>query len=64
MVFGKFSKFFFVYHRDKLAKSCKNKKVPPSARAAGTLPLREAALALVAAGGTTLEEANRVTFVA
>ena len=35
-----------------------------AARAAGTLPLREAALRLVAAGETTLEEANRVTFVA
>jgi general secretion pathway protein E len=31
---------------------------------AGTIPLREAALALVNAGGTTLEEINRVTFVA
>jgi general secretion pathway protein E len=35
-----------------------------AARAAGTVPLREAALALVQAGVTTLEEVNRVTFVA
>jgi general secretion pathway protein E len=35
-----------------------------AARAAGTVPLREAALALVNAGETTLEEINRVTFVA
>jgi general secretion pathway protein E len=35
-----------------------------AARAAGTIPLREAALALVNAGETTLEEINRVTFVA
>jgi general secretion pathway protein E len=40
------------------------RRLREAARAAGTLPLREAALALVAAGGTTLEEANRVTFVA
>jgi general secretion pathway protein E len=35
-----------------------------AARAAGTVPLREAALALVKNGATTLEEINRVTFVA
>ena len=35
-----------------------------AARAAGTIPLREAALALVNSGETTLEEINRVTFVA
>ena len=35
-----------------------------AARAAGSIPLREAALALVDAGETTLEEINRVTFVA
>jgi general secretion pathway protein E len=40
------------------------RQLKEAARAAGTLPLREAALALVAAGETTLEEANRVTFVA
>jgi general secretion pathway protein E len=34
------------------------------ARAAGTVPLRQAALALVKNGATTLEEINRVTFVA
>ncbi|TAK84924.1 MAG: type II/IV secretion system protein [Betaproteobacteria bacterium] len=35
-----------------------------AARAAGTVPLREAAMRLVQAGETTLEEINRVTFVA
>ncbi len=35
-----------------------------AARAAGSIPLRETALALVNAGETTLEEINRVTFVA
>jgi general secretion pathway protein E len=35
-----------------------------AARAAGTVPLRETALALVKDGITTLEEINRVTFVA
>jgi general secretion pathway protein E len=40
------------------------RRLKETARAAGTLPLREAALALVAAGQTTLEEANRVTIVA
>jgi general secretion pathway protein E len=40
------------------------RRLREAARAAGTLPLREAALQLVAAGETTLEEANRVTFVA
>jgi len=35
-----------------------------AARAAGSVPLRDAALALVDAGETTLEEINRVTFVA
>jgi general secretion pathway protein E len=34
-----------------------------AARASGTRFLRESALALVAAGKTTLEEINRVTFV-
>ena len=40
------------------------RKLKDAARAAGTIPLREAALALVEAGETTLEEINRVTFVA
>jgi general secretion pathway protein E len=40
------------------------RRLKEAARAAGTVPLREAALALVRAGETTLEEANRVTFVA
>ena len=40
------------------------RRLRDAARAAGTVPLRQAALALVASGQTTLEEANRVTFVA
>jgi len=40
------------------------RKLKEAARAAGTVPLREAATALVQAGETTLEEINRVTFVA
>jgi general secretion pathway protein E len=40
------------------------RKLKAAAAAAGTIPLREAALALVQAGETTLEEINRVTFVA
>jgi general secretion pathway protein E len=40
------------------------RKLKDAARAAGTVPLREAATALVQAGETTLEEINRVTFVA
>jgi general secretion pathway protein E len=40
------------------------RRLKEAARAAGTVPLREAALHLVASGETTLEEANRVTFVA
>jgi general secretion pathway protein E len=40
------------------------RQLKEAARAAGTVPLREAALALVQAGETTLEEINRVTFVA
>jgi general secretion pathway protein E len=40
------------------------RKLKEAARAAGTLPLREAAQQLVNAGETTLEEINRVTFVA
>ena len=40
------------------------RKLKEAARAAGTVPLRDAALALVEAGETTLEEINRVTFVA
>jgi general secretion pathway protein E len=39
------------------------RKLKEAARAAGTVPLREAALALVDAGDTTLEEINRVTFI-
>jgi general secretion pathway protein E len=40
------------------------RKLKEVARAAGTVPLREAALRLVDAGETTLEEIDRVTFVA
>jgi len=40
------------------------RKLKEAARAAGTVALREAALQLVNAGETTLEEINRVTFVA
>jgi general secretion pathway protein E len=40
------------------------RKLKEAARAAGTIPLRDAALELVKAGETTLEEINRVTFVA
>jgi general secretion pathway protein E len=40
------------------------RKLREAARAAGTVPLRDAAQQLVDAGETTLEEINRVTFVA
>jgi general secretion pathway protein E len=40
------------------------RRLKEAARAAGTVPLREAAAALVEAGETTMEEINRVTFVA
>jgi general secretion pathway protein E len=40
------------------------RKLKEAARAAGPIPLRDAAAALVQAGETTLEEINRVTFVA
>jgi general secretion pathway protein E len=40
------------------------RKLKEVARAAGTLPLREAAMRLVTSGETNLEEINRVTFVA
>jgi general secretion pathway protein E len=40
------------------------RRLKEAARAAGTVSLREAALALVAAGETTREEVDRVTFVA
>ncbi|HZM33733.1 MAG TPA: GspE/PulE family protein [Burkholderiales bacterium] len=40
------------------------RRLKEAARAAGTVPLRETAMALVDAGETTLEEINRVTFVA
>jgi general secretion pathway protein E len=40
------------------------RKLKEAARAAGAVPLREAALRLVDAGETTLEEIDRVTFVA
>jgi general secretion pathway protein E len=40
------------------------RKLKEAARAAGTVPLRDAAMQLVQSGETTLEEINRVTFVA
>jgi general secretion pathway protein E len=40
------------------------RELKEAARRAGTIPLRDAALDLVKRGATTLEEANRVTFVA
>jgi general secretion pathway protein E len=40
------------------------RKLKEAAAAAGTVPLREAAMQLVQAGETTLQEINRVTFVA
>ena len=40
------------------------RKLREAARAAGAIPLREAALALVKSGESTLEEVNRVVFVA
>jgi general secretion pathway protein E len=40
------------------------RKLKEAARAAGTVPLRDAAMQLVNSGETTLEEINRVTFVA
>ena len=40
------------------------RELKDAARAAGTRTLREAALELVRQGETSLEEANRVTFVA
>jgi general secretion pathway protein E len=40
------------------------RRLKEAAQAAGTIPLRDAALALVQSGETTLEEIDRVTFVA
>jgi general secretion pathway protein E len=40
------------------------RRLKQAAQAAGTIPLRDAAMRLVNAGETTLEEINRVTFVA
>ena len=40
------------------------RKLKEAAKAAGTVPLRDAAMQLVNSGETTLEEINRVTFVA
>ena len=40
------------------------RKLKEAAQAAGTVPLRDAALALVQSGETTQEEIDRVTFVA
>jgi general secretion pathway protein E len=50
--------------RELIAARAPARKLNEAARAAGTVPLREAALRLVEAGDTTIEEINRVTFVA
>ena len=50
--------------RELIAARAPARKLKDAARAAGTVPLRDAAMALVQAGETTLEEINRVTFVA
>ncbi|HWM42781.1 MAG TPA: GspE/PulE family protein [Burkholderiales bacterium] len=50
--------------RELIAARAPVRKLKDAARAAGTVPLRDAAMALVQAGETTLEEINRVTFVA
>jgi general secretion pathway protein E len=50
--------------RELIAARAPARKLKEAARAAGTVPLRDAAMALVQAGETTLEEINRVTFVA
>jgi len=50
--------------RELIAARAPARRLKEAARAAGTIPLRDAALRLVEAGETTLEEINRVTFVA
>jgi len=50
--------------RELIVARAPGRKLKEAARAAGTVSLREAAQALVDAGETTLEEINRVTFVA
>jgi general secretion pathway protein E len=50
--------------RQMIASRVPARDLKEAARAAGTRTLREAALELVRAGETSLEEANRVTFVA
>jgi general secretion pathway protein E len=50
--------------RDMIVARAPARALKDAARAAGTVSLREAAKRLVDAGETTLEEINRVTFVA
>jgi general secretion pathway protein E len=50
--------------RERIAAREPVRSLRQAARKAGTVPLRESALALVKQGITTLEEVNRVTFVA
>jgi general secretion pathway protein E len=50
--------------RDLIIARAPARKLKEVARAAGTMPLREAAQRLVNNGETSLEEINRVTFVA
>jgi general secretion pathway protein E len=50
--------------RELIAARAPARRLKEAARAAGTIPLRDAAMRLVEAGETTLEEINRVTFVA
>jgi general secretion pathway protein E len=50
--------------RQMIASRVPARELKDAARAAGTRTLREAALDLVCRGETSLEEANRVTFVA
>ena len=50
--------------RELIAARAPARKLKEAARGAGTIPLRETAQRLVDAGETTIEEINRVTFVA
>jgi len=50
--------------RELIAARAPARRLNEAARAAGSVPLREAALHLVETGETTIEEINRVTFVA
>ncbi len=50
--------------RELIVARAPTRKLKEAARAAGSVAMREAAMQLVNAGETTLEEINRVTFVA